>query len=137
MSQRLRLCIKVVSPPEGVAIGLQLGHGSMGRAHEVQRTDGIVTLLPFDVEVKSITPLKVAGPFVQKDAKGQFVYIRWGQSAGDHRSPWQRRAKIYLHVLTAERIQGAVEKDETLTLVIDGKAKDGGPACPTVPSTLE
>lgn len=126
----LQLRIKVVAAPKGVLVGVQAGKGSAGRPHDAKLTDGGETVFEIDVQVKDG---RLNGPFIQKDAKGQFVYLVWGKSAGDFASPWQRRAKIYLQVIPA----AAIADGRSVTLVIQGTAKDGGPACATVPSTLE
>lgn len=125
-----QLRIKVVGAPPGVLVGVQKGKGSAGRPHDTKRTDAPETVFEIEVQTKDA---RLSGPFVQKDAKGQFVYLVWGKSAGDFASPWQRRAKIYLRNLPA----GAISDGNVVTVVIQGTAKDGGPACATVPSTLE
>jgi hypothetical protein len=61
----------------------------------------------------------------------RFVYICIGTSAGDHISPWSRRAKIDIHGIPREMlIPGAV-----LEAVLPGREKDGSPACATVRPT--
>lgn len=137
VSMTIAVKIKIVQPPPGVLVGVQSGKGSAGRAHGVQRTDGKLTSFEVVLDVRAADPPKFGGPFVQSDSKGQFIYLRWGQSAGDHFSPWQRRAKLYLHQVTRDIVLSAIETGQVPTLVIAGTARDGGPACPTVPVTLE
>lgn len=94
-------------------------------------------MLTLEVGIKTLQPLVLTGQYVQKDSKGQFIYLVWGRSAGDFTSAWQRRTKIYvqgLADLSAERLSSA---DAQAVLLIAGTAKDGGPACATVPVKVE
>lgn len=87
--------------------------------------------LSFDIPI-TLTPtpngLRPGGGFVRNDSRGRFVYIASGQAAGDCQTDWARRIKIYLHDLPTDLTDG-----ETLEATIAGRAKDGGPACATVP----
>lgn len=91
----------------------------------------------FEISIEVKSPFSFGGPFVQKDGKGQFIYLCWGLMAGDTQSRWQRRTKIYLHDLTEDRVSQALATGEQLTLAIQGTGKDGGPACATVPVRLK
>lgn len=88
--------------------------------------------LSFDVPIRLSDDGRFLGPFVRREVKNRrFIYIRIGQSAGDHASEWSRRAKIDIHdippgLLTKAR-DGAV-----LEVVLPGRGKDGTPACATV-----
>lgn len=90
--------------------------------------------LSFDVPIRLSDDGRFLGPFVRREGKNRrFIYIRIGQSAGDHASEWSRRAKIDIHdippgLLTKAR-DGAV-----LEVVLPGRGKDGTPACATVRS---
>ena len=72
---------------------------------------------------------RLSGPFVRREGpERRFVYIRIGTSAGDHASPWSRRAKIDIHDIPASlRVADAV-----LETHLPGRGKDGSPACATV-----
>jgi len=85
--------------------------------------------LSFDVPIKLAADGRLLGPFIRREGpERRFVYIRIGQSAGDHDSPWNRRAKIDVHDISmAKRTPGAV-----LEVILPGRARDGGPACATV-----
>ncbi len=88
--------------------------------------------LGFDVPIRLSEDGRFLGPFVRREGKDRrFVYIRIGQSAGDHASEWSRRAKIDIHDippdLLAQARDGAV-----LQIVLPGRGRDGTPACATV-----
>jgi hypothetical protein len=65
----------------------------------------------------------------------RFVYVRIGQSAGDHSSPWTRRMKIDVHDLDKSLIDQAIANGDTVQITVNGTAKDGSPACATVKPT--
>jgi hypothetical protein len=69
------------------------------------------------------------GPFAHGPVGGRFVYVNSGTSAGQHDSPWTRRAKIPLGTITWSLIR----KGSVLEARIAGTGRDGGPACATVP----
>jgi hypothetical protein len=72
---------------------------------------------------------RMTGPFVRREgSERRFIYIRIGTSAGDHASPWSRRAKIDIHdIPPAQRVPDAV-----LEVHLPGRGKDGSPAGATV-----
>ena len=75
---------------------------------------------------------KVFGKQVRREGKERrFVYVRIGQSAGQHLSPWTRRMKIDIHDVDPALLDAAV-KGGVLEGTIDGTAKDGSPACATI-----
>ena len=62
----------------------------------------------------------------------RFVYVRIGQSAGDHGSPWSRRMKIDIHDTDPATLDRAVAGEGVLEFRVGGTAADGTPACATV-----
>ena len=72
---------------------------------------------------------RLTGPFVRREgSERRLVYIRIGASAGDHDSPWSRRAKIDIHdIPKALRVP-----DPVLEVHLPGRGKDGSPASATV-----
>lgn len=88
--------------------------------------------LSFDVPIRLTDDGRFLGDFVRREGpERRFVYIRIGQSAGQHGAPLSRRAKIDIHdiprALLDKARQGAV-----LETVLPGRGKDGTPACATV-----
>ena len=69
------------------------------------------------------------GPFAQGPAGDRFVYVNSGAMAGEPGSTWQRRAKVPLGGITWSMIK----KGSVIEARIEGTARDGGPACATVP----
>lgn len=63
----------------------------------------------------------------------RFVYVRVGQAAGDHASPWSRRMKVDIHDIHPALLARA-ERGGIIVTTICGTAKDGSPACATVPA---
>ena len=61
----------------------------------------------------------------------RFVYIRIGQSAGDHATALNRRAKIDIHDIPSALLDKA-RAGAVLEVVLPGRGKDGRPACATV-----
>lgn len=85
--------------------------------------------IAFDAPVTLHPDGRLTGPFVRREGpQRRFIYIRIGTSAGDHASPWSRRAKIDIHdIPRALRVPDAV-----LAVHLPGRGKDGSPACATV-----
>ena len=90
--------------------------------------------LSFDVTVRLSDDGRFLGPFVRREGpRRRFVYIRIGQSAGDHASPWSRRAKIDIHDIQAELLTLA-RAGRMLEITLPGRGADGSPTCATVRS---
>ena len=91
--------------------------------------------LSFDVPVRLSADDRFLGPFVRREGPARrFVYIRIGTSAGDHASPWSRRAKIDIHDIPPALLDQA-RGGRVLEVVLPGRGKDGSPACATVRPT--
>lgn len=121
----LTLRIILADPPPGVVFSKQ---DAKNLPVDPVRSEGD---LSFDIPI-TLTPtpngLRPGGGFVRNDSRGRFVYIASGQAAGQCGTEWSRRIKVYLHDLPADLTGG-----EALEATIAGRAKDGGPACATVP----
>jgi hypothetical protein len=92
--------------------------------------------LAFDFPIRVAPGPKFFGDQVRREGPvRRFVYIRLGQSAGDHASPWSRRMKIDIHDIAAELLERAAAGGGAVELTVDGTAKDGTPACATVRPT--
>jgi hypothetical protein len=89
--------------------------------------------LAFDFVVRVAPGPKFFGDQVRREGpERRFVYVRVGQSAGDHASPWSRRMKIDIHDIDQALIDLAIASGAVLQLTVGGTAKDGTPACATV-----
>lgn len=121
----LRLTIQ--DPLPGVAYSLQ--NKKNEPVGQVTAGDGPIS---FDVPVRVAPGPKFLGDFVRSEGPSRrFVYIAIGEQAGQRPSPWSRRAKIDIHLLSAALLKKALAGG-VLEALLPGKAKDGGPACATV-----
>lgn len=85
--------------------------------------------IAFELPVTLHPDGRMTGPFVRREGTvRRFVYIRIGTSAGDHASPWSRRAKIDIHDIP----KALLAPDALLEVHLPGRGKDGSPACATV-----
>lgn len=88
--------------------------------------------LSFDVPVRLTDDGRFLGDFVRREGPARrFVYIRIGQSAGQHDSCWTRRAKIDIHDIAPALLDQA-RSGAVLEAILPGREKDGSPACATV-----
>ena len=125
---QIRARITIEHPVPGVLHSLQ----SKERAPLDPKRSEAGEPLSFDFPLRIGPGPKYFGDQVQREGpERRFVYIRVGQAAGDHASPWSRRMKIDIHdtdpALLAEATKGGI-----LVLTVDGTAKDGSPVCATV-----
>ena len=128
----IRLRIVIDNPVDGVWHSLQAKDGHPLDARRATAGDA----LAFDFPVRVAPGPKFFGDQVQREGKERrFVYIRVGQSAGDHGSPWSRRMKIDIHDLEQELLDRAAAGVGVVEITVDGTGKDGTPACATVRRT--
>jgi len=132
-SDTLRLRITVIDPPPGILWALQLG-----REEIVAPTARTKTLITFDFTVEVVAgdspgTFRLRGPAVQGRPGERFVYLRMGSYAGQAGvSGW--RAKISLEGITSRLLEAARAKPgRVLEARFAGTARNGGPACATVP----
>lgn len=129
----LPLRITVIDPPAGVVFCLQ-----QEKLDLVPPTRSSDRHLSFDFVLRVIgdqgRPPIFRGLCAQGPPAGRFVYVNSGTLAGQTDSCWTRRAKVPLSGLTWELIDQVLSTpDALLEARIIGTAKDGGPACATVP----
>lgn len=129
----LRLQLRIVEPPADVRWAAQLGRSDL--LPPVTRGEN---WLEFEIPLELVsTPdgeSKVRGAAMQGPRGGRFLYLASGSRAGDIRSRWDRRAKISLETLPLDAIRARpADVVVVLTAAISGTAKDGGPACGSVP----
>lgn len=75
----------------------------------------------------------VLGPYAQGKPDDRFVYLNSGTMAGQPESCFTRRAKIKTKGITWKLVEQALAGEATVEAQIEGKARDGGPCCATVP----
>lgn len=124
--------IVIERPVAGVLHSLQEGDD---RPLDPKRSDD-GDPLAFDFVVRVGPGPKFFGDQVRREGPvRRFVYIRIGQSAGDHTSPWTRRMKIDIHDIDQALIDRAIATGGTIETMVDGTGRDGTPACATAPAT--
>lgn len=73
-----------------------------------------------------------AGPAVQGKRGERFFYLSWSGEWAGHREMF-RRLKFHLRDLTPAQLDRARKSGGTLEARVHAVAKDGGPACASVP----
>jgi hypothetical protein len=132
-NREIPLRIVVVEPPVGVVFALQRGQAELTSPMVATGAD-----LSFDLTVR-VGPKEdeapdLLGPYAQGPRGGRFIYLNTGARAAQTDSCWSRRAKISLQGITWTLIEQMIAAPASvLEARITGQAKDGGPACGTVP----
>lgn len=129
----LNLRIVVVDPPAGVVFALRRGKQEL-----VSPTMATGDDLAFDLTIRirpeGDGPPNLLGPFVYGPRGQRSIALMSGALAGQTDSCWTRGAKIKLQAITWDLIQQVeATPDGVLAARIAGKARDGGPACASVP----
>lgn len=125
--QAITLRLRIQDPLPGVTYSLQNKNSEPVR--QITAGDGPIS---FDVPVQVAPGPKFHGDFVRSEgASRRFVYIAIGEQAGQRPCVWSRRAKIDIHLLSAELLEKALA-GRVIEALLPGKAKDGGPACATL-----
>jgi hypothetical protein len=130
------LRITVVDPPPGILWALQLG-----RDESVEPTVRTKTCISFDFTVTVATgdspgAFRLRGRAVQGRPAERFVYLRIGAYAGQADAPAGWRAKISLEGITRKLLDTVKAKGSgVLEARFNGTARNGGPACASVPLT--
>jgi hypothetical protein len=127
------LRIEVIGPPAGVVFAMQRGRDELVPPISIS-TDAL--LFEFSVRVADLNaqPPRLLGPFVQGPVGARFVYINSETLAGHAKSCWTRRAKVPLFGIAKVTLESALaQTGSVLQASIRGTARDGGPACASVP----
>ncbi|RYE75876.1 MAG: hypothetical protein EOP19_25315, partial [Hyphomicrobiales bacterium] len=116
----IRMRILIEQPVPGVRHSLQSGDAGV-LDPKASATD---EPLAFDFPIRIAPGPKFFGDQVRREGpERRFVYIRIGQLAGDHASPWSRRIKIDIHDIAQELLDRALA-GEKIELRINGTGKD-------------
>jgi hypothetical protein len=125
----VRMRIVVEDPVPGVLLSLQ---GKDGKPLG-PKTSASGEPLAFDFAVRVAPGPRFLGDQVRREGKvRRFVYLRVGQAAGQCLSPWTRRMKIDIHDIPPAVLDRGMA-GEVVEATVNGTAKDGSPACATVP----
>lgn len=133
MKPLFMLRIVVIRPPIDVEFAVQRGRSDLLAPVEVTPE---ATTFEFSVSVadSTVNPPRLTGEFAQGPPAARFVYVNSGTLAGQSASCWTRRAKVPLVLIGHKLLQAALQQSgAVLEAHIQGTARDGGPACATVP----
>ena len=125
--QEITLRLTLEKPTAGVDYGLQNGRGSSFTIDQKQRSTGLDLKFEFPITVrngKNGQP-DFTGSYVQGAAGERFFYINIGTYAGQAESPWGRRLKVPLYLISWD----AINSGKILAAQIPGTDKEGGPSC--------
>ena len=130
----LPLRVVLIEPPPGARFCLQ-----RGKTEHVQHKVATSGEMAFDFTVRALTgsrsgPVRFLGPYTQGPPAARFVYICSGTLADQPESIWTRRIKLPLSSITTTQVEQILRGEGSrLEARIAGRARDGGPACATVP----
>ena len=121
------LRIVLEKPTAGVDFALQEGRGRPFDVVQKQRSKGDDLEFEFVVTAKTGKDQlpNFTGSFVLGPVGERFVYINIGTYAGQTNTPWSRRLKIPLYIITWDMLRSG----KVLVARIPGTGKDGGPSC--------
>jgi hypothetical protein len=127
--------IVMEDPLPGVTFAVQ--RGAAARAQLLEAVVASSRPLHFDIDLLVDGSLpdgrpRLTGPFVQGPPQARFVYLCVGEAAGQVGSEWRRRVKVPLGGLSWALIR-SVPQGGRVEARIAGRARDGGPACASVP----
>ena len=145
-SQRLRLRIVCVRPPDparhGAEFGLQEKRAGDWILHAGKRQRNGNFIFDFECDVKpshSGTSPDFSGQFIHGKPGERFVYLSWKPRGWKPGTPEPgaphcvRRMKVHLRNIQWPQIESAFHSGSPLEAIVAGKAKDGGPNCASVP----
>lgn len=139
MKRQLKFRIVVEDPLAGVVYAVQRGRSDLLAPACSTKSELVfefsLTLADIDAD-----PPRLTGEFAQGPSKQRFVYVNSGSMAGQKDTCWTRRAKVPLYRIKRSVLAKAVKREGegvVLETRIHGLAKDGGPACATVPLLSE
>ena len=134
MDRELPIRVTVIGPPPGVTFAMQRGKDELLPPSKVSGESLLFDLSIRVSERKSGGVPNVVGPYAQGKPDDRFLYLNSGTMAGQEDSCWTRRAKIKTGGIHWKLIeQTLATPGAVLEVLIDGRAKDGGPCCATVP----
>ena len=73
------------------------------------------------------------GKYAQGPKDARFVYVNSGTYAGQHPTPWGRRAKLSLMTITRKQVSMVIDDNSRcFETIMPGVGRDGGPTCASV-----
>lgn len=134
MDHEVPIRVTVLRAPPGVTFAMQRGKNELLSPSKVS-ADSLVFDLSIRVsERKGDGAPTVLGSYAQGKPDDRFLYLNSGTMAGQEDSCWTRRAKIKTGGISWKLVEKTLAKaGAVLEVQIEGRAKDGGPCCATVP----
>jgi hypothetical protein len=132
--REITLRVVVLDPPEGVVWRMQ-----RGRHELVDPVSAAKGKLVFQADVRvggerADGGPNFLGPFAHGRPDDRFLYVNSGMAAGQADSCWSRRAKVKLGGIGWELVeQSLADPDTVLAARFAGSARDGSPACASIP----
>ena len=105
MKHEISFRIIVTDPLEGVEMRVQRGKNEL--LSPTKNPSSIVFDFEISVDLAGDTP-NFLGKYAQGPKDARFVYVNSGTYAGQHPTPWGRRAKLSLMSITKEQIGKAL-----------------------------
>ncbi|MFL6373147.1 MAG: DUF5990 family protein [Pyrinomonadaceae bacterium] len=131
MRQQVGIRIRVLMPPEGVAMQVQRGKYELLPAVSSSEKE-LVFEFQIEVDLTAAEP-NFLGKYAQGPKDARFVYVNSGAYAGDATSGSGRRAKLSLMSITKVQIEQALaSRWAKLETSFNGTARDGGATCASV-----
>jgi hypothetical protein len=128
MKHEVKFRIVVTDPLPGVSMQVQRGKNEL--LPPTKNGNSLVFDFEISVDLSNGSP-NFLGKYAQGPKDARFVYVNSGTYAGQHPTPWGRRAKLSLMSITKEQIEKAL-KGSRIETTMPGVGKDGGPTCATV-----
>lgn len=129
MKQDVKFRIVVADPLPGVAMQVQRGKAEL--LAPAKKGSSLVFDFEITVDLSGASP-NFLGKYSQGPKDARFVYVNSGTYAGQHATPWGRRAKLSLMSITKEQIEKALKTGSRIETIMPGVGRDGGPTCASV-----
>ena len=131
-NEEIAVRIVVVNGPQGVKWAVQLGRVELLAPARLE-ANGAVFEFMVHIDPRRTDVQRFTGAAVQGKTGAQFIYVNSGTYAGQSTSCWGRRAKVSLAPITAALLARYRREGGVLEARFFGVARDGGPACASVP----
>ena len=129
MKQDVKFRIIVTDPLPGVAMQVQRGKDEL--LPPAKNGSSLLFDFEISVDISNAAP-NFLGKYAQGPKNARFVYVNSGTYAGQHPTPWGRRAKLSLMSITKEQIETALKTGSRIETTMPGVGRDGGPTCASV-----
>lgn len=130
----LQVILVLTDPPSGVVFAVQHGRDGLLPPHAATADSLLFAFtLPLGPAMTD-GGFNYRGPFAQGTPAERFIYVNSGTYAGQHDTPWARRAKIKLAGLPRDLVEiAAGDSGAAIEGRLNAIGRDGGPVCASVP----